>query len=155
MATGSLTFPQDRTAVLIYDGLCPLCQRSVAVLKRLDWFGRLTYADARNPDTWPESPVPIDQERSLEEMHLVTPDRQSVYAGFFAFRWLAGRLPLLWVAWPALYLPGIPAIGTRVYRYIAKNRFGLVPCTDGACAVPQQTSASSGSGAKARTNSAA
>lgn len=25
------------TAVVLYDGDCPLCQKSIAVLKRLDW----------------------------------------------------------------------------------------------------------------------
>src|SRR5262249_15442322 len=39
----------ERPAVVLYDGQCPLCRRSVALLRRLDWLGRLAYADARDP----------------------------------------------------------------------------------------------------------
>ena len=122
--------------VVLFDGMCPLCRKSVAILKRLDWLRRLSYHDARDFEHLPESAVPLEQERMLQEMHLVTPDRKKVYAGFHAFRWIAGRLPLLWAIWPLLFLPGVPWLGRRVYRWVAKNRYNLVPCHDGACALP-------------------
>ena len=31
---------------VLYDGACPLCRRTVAALRRLDWFRRLRFADA-------------------------------------------------------------------------------------------------------------
>ena len=37
---------------------------------------------------------------------------------------------------PLLYLPGVPAVGQRLYLWVARNRYHLVPCHDGACAVP-------------------
>ena len=33
-----------RRGHVLYDGQCPLCLKSVGVLKRLDWFGRLRAA---------------------------------------------------------------------------------------------------------------
>jgi predicted DCC family thiol-disulfide oxidoreductase YuxK len=123
-------------AVVLYDGACPLCQRSVAILKRLDWRRKLAYQDARDVAHLPETAVPLDPNRLLQEMHLVTPNRKKVYAGYRAFRWMAGRIPLLWPIWPLLFLPGIPWIGQRVYRWVAKNRYNLVSCHDGECAVP-------------------
>lgn len=128
---------RDSRAIVLFDGTCGLCQKSVAVLKRLDWKRRLAYHDARDVEHLPASAVPLDPERMLQEMHLLTPDRQRVYAGFRAFRWMAGRLPLLWAFWPLLFLPGVPWLGQRVYLWVAKNRYNLVPCHDGQCSIKQ------------------
>ena len=123
-------------AVVLYDGECPLCQKSVGILKRLDWLRRLHYQNCRELDRLPPSPVPLDEQKMLEEMHLVTPRRDAVYHGFAAFRWMAWRLPLLFTFAPLLYLPGVPTLGQRAYRWIAKNRYKLVPCHEGVCHVP-------------------
>ena len=123
-------------ALVLFDGACAFCRQSVAWLKRLDWLGRLAYRDARDPGPLPETPTPLEPARLLEEMHLVTPDRGHVYTGFAAFRWIAARLPLLWLVTPVLYLPGVPWLGRRLYHWVARHRFRLVPCRTGQCAVP-------------------
>jgi predicted DCC family thiol-disulfide oxidoreductase YuxK len=123
-------------AQVLYDGQCPFCRRSVALLKRLDWLGRLSYSDARDRAHLPAGPPSLDPNRLLQEMHVVTPDHRHVYHGFAALRWLAWRLPLLWPVAPLLYLPGVPALGQRLYLWVARNRFRLVPCHGGVCAVP-------------------
>jgi predicted DCC family thiol-disulfide oxidoreductase YuxK len=125
-------------AVVLYDGQCRLCQRSVALLRRLDWRGRLAFRDARDPSGRPTSPAPLKLDRLLFEMHVVTPDRRRVFAGFDAFRWIAGRLPALWLLVPLLYVPGVPTLGRRIYLWVAKNRYNLVPCADGQCALPRR-----------------
>jgi predicted DCC family thiol-disulfide oxidoreductase YuxK len=130
------TAAKTQPALLLYDGLCPLCQKSIKVLRRLDWLGKLAYQNARDVERVPSMDPPLQLERMLEEMHLVTPDGQSVYVGFYAFRWLAWRLPLLIPLAPLLYLPGMPWLGGKVYRWVARNRFNLVPCNDGQCQVP-------------------
>jgi len=68
-------------------------------------------------------------------MHVLSPDRRATHAGFYAFRWMAWRLPLTMLAAPLLYLPGVPWLGRRVYHWVARNRFKLVPCHDGGCKV--------------------
>ncbi|MGL6094369.1 MAG: thiol-disulfide oxidoreductase DCC family protein [Fimbriiglobus sp.] len=128
--------PFPGRAVVLYDGQCPLCQRSVAILKKLDWLGRLAFQNGRDTEHLPPSAVPLVPQRLIEEMHLVTPDRQRVVAGFGAFRWMAWRLPLTLPLAPLAYLPGVPWFGNRIYRWVAKNRLNLVPCHDGGCRVP-------------------
>lgn len=124
--------------VVLYDGRCPLCQRSARSLRRLDWRRRLHFQDCRDAANLPPSAVPLDAGRMLEEMHLVTPDRRRVYAGFAVFRWMAWRIPvLLPFAW-LLYLPGVPWLGRRAYRWVARNRYHLVPCHDGVCKLPRR-----------------
>lgn len=122
-------------ATVLFDGDCPFCRRSVRILRSLDWLGRLAFQSARETDRLPPCAVPLDPNKLLEEMHLLTPDGERVYVGFSAFRWIAWRLPLTWPVAPLLYIPGVLPIGNRVYRLIARNRFDIVPCDDH-CRVP-------------------
>src|SRR5438309_2105519 len=99
-----------KKALVVYDGDCPLCRKSVRLLKGLDWLNVLAFLDARDPEQVEALPVPVEPQRLLEEMHVVTLDGQEVYHGFEAFRWLAWRLPLLWAVAPFLYLPGVKSL---------------------------------------------
>jgi predicted DCC family thiol-disulfide oxidoreductase YuxK len=127
--------PNPRGQVL-YDGQCPLCLKSVGILKRLDWFHRLAYVNARDQEHLPRSEAPLDPDRLMQEMHVLTPDGRRLYHGFAALRWMAWRLPLLWPVAPLLYIPGVPWLGQRLYLWIARNRFRLVPCHGGVCTLP-------------------
>ena len=122
-------------AAVLYDGQCALCRKSVEYLKFLDWFGTLRYQNARDIENLPASKTPLEPVRLLEEMHVVTPDGRGLYHGFTALRWLAWRLPLLWPVAPLLYLPGVPRLGQRLYLWVARNRFHLVPCHGGVCQI--------------------
>ena len=44
-------------------------------------------------------------------------------------------LAAAYVAWP-----GVPWVGNKVYLWVAKNRFKLVPCKDGVCSLPTNPS---------------
>lgn len=134
-------------AVVLFDGQCAFCRKSVEILQRLDWCGRLRFQDARDPSGWPPSPVPLREERLMEEMHVVPLKGDRLYHGFGAFRWMAWRLPLLWPLAPFLYVPGVPNLGQRLYLWIAKRRYRLMPCHDGVCTLPPQRPASDRSGA--------
>jgi predicted DCC family thiol-disulfide oxidoreductase YuxK len=139
----SATIEQNVTtkAVVLYDGECPFCQRSVAILRKLDTRHKLDIRDCRNPDNIPEAAAHVPPKRFLEEMHVVTPSG-GIHSGFKAFRWMAGRMPLTMVLWPFLFIPGVPWIGQKVYLWVAKNRYKLVPCDDtGECKVPQKAPA--------------
>ena len=127
--------PSARQGQVLYDGQCALCLKSVGILKRLDWLGLLTYVDARDREHLPPSDAPLDPERLMQEMHVLTPDGRGLYHGFGSLRWLAWRLPLLWPLAPFLYLPGVPGLGQRLYLWIARNRFRLVPCHGGVCSI--------------------
>jgi predicted DCC family thiol-disulfide oxidoreductase YuxK len=127
--------PAPGKGIVLFDGDCPFCRRSVAILRRLDWLGRLHFQSARDVEHLPPAEVPLDPKRLLDEMHVLTPDRQRAHAGYRAFRWIAWRLPLTLPIAPLLYIPGVPWLGNRVYLWVARNRMELVPCTDGACPV--------------------
>lgn len=138
ISSSPATDPAAGRAIVLYDGKCPLCRRSVRILKRLDWLKKLHCQDCRDVQRWPRCDVKLDLERLLEEMHLVTPDRSRAYAGFAAFRWMAWRLPLTWCAAPLLYLPGAHWLGNRAYLWVARHRYNLIPCREGVCTVPHR-----------------
>jgi predicted DCC family thiol-disulfide oxidoreductase YuxK len=137
LAAGPMHRTAARRALVLYDGNCPLCRKSVKMLQGLDWFSVLSYVNVRDPEQVRALPVPVPAtpERLLEEMHLLTPDGGACYHGFGAFRYMAWRLPLLWFLAPFLYLPGMATLGQRVYLWVARNRFRLVPCHGGVCRI--------------------
>ena len=136
--TDSVDRARSARAQVLYDGQCELCRRSVRLLRRLDWLGRLSYVDVRTQGNRTALPL----ERLLAEMHLLPPEGSEIYHGFGAFRWMAWRLPLLWPVAPLLFLPGVPSLGQRVYLWVARNRFRLVPCHGGVCTVDHQSRSS-------------
>jgi predicted DCC family thiol-disulfide oxidoreductase YuxK len=123
-------------AVVLYDGDCPLCRKTTSILKRLDWFHRLALHNCRDTAHIPKNTAHLDSARMIQEMHVLTPDRGHALSGFRAVRWIAGRIPLMWSLYPLLFIPGMPSLGQRLYLWIARNRFKLVPCRDGVCTIP-------------------
>jgi len=131
-----VTPPRYDQGIVLYDGTCAFCRASVGLISRLDWLDRLSFQDATDRASWPKTTVSLEMTQLMDQMHLITPDRARSFAGFRAFRWMAGRLPLLWPVVPFMYIPGVPQLGQRVYMLIAKYRYNLVPCIDGVCSIP-------------------
>jgi predicted DCC family thiol-disulfide oxidoreductase YuxK len=127
-------------AIVLYDGDCPLCRKTTAILERLDWFGRLRFHNCRDTACIPPNTAQLDPERMIQEMHVLTPDRTRAYAGFRAVRWIAGRVPVLWPLYLLLFIPGMPTVGQRLYPWVARNRFHLVPCRGRVCTIPPKRS---------------
>ncbi len=122
-------------AIVLYDGECPLCRKTTAILKRLDWLHQLRFHNCRDTAGIPANTAHLEPARMIAEMHVLTPDRTTALSGFRAVRWIAGRVPLLWPLYPLLFVPGMPRLGQRIYLWIARNRFHLVPCHDGVCTI--------------------
>src|SRR5437588_10738 len=56
-----------KKAVVLYDGACPLCRKSVRLLHSLDWFNVLAFADVRDPEQVPRLPRPVEPKRLLDQ----------------------------------------------------------------------------------------
>ena len=107
---------------LVYDGLCPLCLRTMAVLDWMDWRRRLAFVDLERE--WPAaaSIAPeLSPDQARHAMHLVGPDG-TVCRGYDAFSRLARVLPPLWPLVPVTLLPFADRAGTALYRLIARRR---------------------------------
>lgn len=129
------------SVTVLYDGQCVLCQQSLRVLHALDWRKRLHPMDAQDQDLVMAHYPHLDYEALMGAMHVVTPTGDTL-VGFFAVRYLARFLPLLWLLLPLLYLPGMNWLGPRVYAWVARRRYtinrlaGRPVCEDGYCKIP-------------------
>jgi predicted DCC family thiol-disulfide oxidoreductase YuxK len=104
--------------VLIYDGDCEFCRRSVV---------RLRHMTGDRVDTRPFQEVAkqfpnISLEQFQASVQLVQPDG-SVYVGAEAvFRTLASNPNHGWPLWMYLEIPGVARMTEFLYRLVARNR---------------------------------
>ncbi len=115
--------------VVLFDGSCGLCRRSVTMVRMFDWLHRVhvvDFHDASVRKRWaPDTPL-----ASLERaMHVRLPSG-TFDTGFRGFRTLATQLPLLWPLVPLLFLPGMAVPGERMYNAVASRR---MRCSNGVC----------------------
>ena len=116
---GQKLFPVK--AILIYDGNCELCRRTIAILNVFDILNRITYVNALNRSEIEKTSVAwIKEEVMMKDMCFVT--GQKLKKGYEAYRALSWRIPFLWLAAPFLYLWPIPFFGKHIYRKIADSR---------------------------------
>lgn len=80
--------PSDPVTVW-YDGACPLCQREIALMRRLDRAGRIRFVDAASGD----SSCPLDRAVLLARFHALEDGRMLSGAAAFAAMWRA--IPVL------------------------------------------------------------
>lgn len=132
-------------AVIIFDGDCGFCTRSVRLGQSLDWLKTLRWLP-RFSDEAMKLSVPLEaSERALQ---MVCGD--SVFAGWRALKRMAVRFPLFWMVcaglvwltpWSALVIaiglsPVANWIGDPVYAWIARNRLRIAGST---CALPDRS----------------
>ena len=123
---------------VLYDGDCPFCCKSVELLKKLDWLGKLDYVNVRDESQAFLKAPPVAGAPLLEQMHVLTRDGLRLHGGYHAIRFMAWRFPATWLAAPFLYLPGMTWLGQKIYLWIARNRFKIVPCEHGVCSLPRK-----------------
>jgi predicted DCC family thiol-disulfide oxidoreductase YuxK len=118
---------------VLYDGACPRCRASMALVTAADPDRVIEPIDLTAVDV--ESlHVGLTKKACMESMHVLS--RYGwVTAGLDAVRSLAAWLPLFWPFAFFAWLPGVAWAGRRVYRYLAATRPRDVPCTDDVCGI--------------------
>jgi predicted DCC family thiol-disulfide oxidoreductase YuxK len=122
---------------VLYDGHCPLCLRTVRVLRFFDLFTRLECIDFRRLDLAEYNrrhKFALTTQDLDREMYVIS--RGEAYIGYYGYRVLALALPAFWPLSPLMFLPGVSWVGERVYGYIARNRLALVHCDSHCPTVP-------------------
>jgi len=117
--------------VVLFDGGCPMCRRTVRRIRALDWRHRLRFVDATDAAARERIAPGLTEAAVLIQMYVV--DQHARYAGFEAALQISRVVPLLWPVWLVGRLPGIRSLGHFVYRTIASNRVRRGRCTDDLC----------------------
>ena len=100
-----------------HDGACPLCRREIALFRRLDRAGRITFVDVSGDD-----PVacPIDRDAMLARFHAREDGHLLSGAAAFAAMWRA--IPLLRPIGLAARNPTVLAMLDAVYARFLRIR---------------------------------
>lgn len=115
--------PEPQLALFI-DGFCPKCQRTAALLRKLDARRALRISSFRHSDEYSAHGITAD---ALERrMHAVSLRTGEVTQGFAAVRAVASQVPYLCPARPFLALLGLTGVGERLYDALAARRV-IVP----------------------------
>ncbi len=119
---------------LLFDGACPRCRASLAVISAADPERLVEPLDLTAADLGKIHPS-LTHEACMRAMHLVRDDGR-VFVGYDALVILGRWLPLFWPAGLVGGLPGIRSLGRRVYQIIADSRPRDAVCNDDVCAIP-------------------
>ncbi|HEU0066496.1 MAG TPA: DUF393 domain-containing protein [Sphingomonas sp.] len=110
-----------------HDGACPLCRREIALVRRLDRRGAITFVDVSDPASGcvsdPASGCPIDRDALLARFHALEDGRMLSGAAAFAAMWRA--IPRLRPFGLAARNPLVLAALERTYRLLLRARPGL------------------------------
>ena len=108
----------DGRRVILFDGVCALCNTAVDWIRSRDRDGRFEFLPYQSAaERFPE----LEPERLAEALHVVLPDGR-VYAGADAAPWIFGALPgWSWVA-KVLALPVLRALAPAAYAWLARRR---------------------------------
>ena len=86
-----MTIGSSTRLTVWHDGACPLCQKEIALMRRLDRRGAIRFVDAADPGAAAE--CPIDPAQLLARFHAEEDGRLLSGAAAFAAMWRA--IPLL------------------------------------------------------------
>ena len=118
---------------VLYDGACPRCRASVALILSADPDQVVRPIDLTAVDVRTIHPE-LTLEACVRSMHIVT-QQGVVKSGFDAVRGIGARLPLFWVPAVIGMIPGVASAGRLVYNRLAATRPRDVPCTDEVCGI--------------------
>ncbi len=148
--TGSkLAAARRRLAVTVYyDGACGLCNRTMHIIRSLDWIRLVQYVDVSSlPDA--DLPLGVTRERLLNEMGVAT--SRSVRFGFAGHVRVFSRLPLTMIfvipLGVLMWAPPVMSIGNALYARIARKRLLRSAGGGDICAIDSSNGASDGIGA--------
>lgn len=123
MQTGSRT-----ELTLLYDGLCPICRKEVAWLKRLNSEQKIAFQDINAAD-FNASQYGISHQLLMAEIHALKANGQLI-KGMPVFRALYQAVGLGWLLAPTGW-PLLKPLFDWLYQYFAKHRGKLGSWLDG------------------------
>lgn len=111
----------QRKITLVYDNDCGFCKNSLRIVKKFDWFNRVSLVPSCSNNYYTDI---LDVNRLNFEMGAVE-ENEEIYYGADAFEQVFSKVPLFWVIAIIMKIPGTIYVSRFVYKYIAKTRHKL------------------------------
>jgi predicted DCC family thiol-disulfide oxidoreductase YuxK len=134
---GLVTGPDQPLLTVVYDGACPRCRASMALVLSADPDHVIDPVDLTAVDVRTIHPS-LTGEACMQTMHVVT-TQGIVAVGFDAVRAIAAKLPAFWMVALVGSIPGVAWAGRSLYNRIAVTRPRDVACTDDVCGLSSRT----------------
>ena len=117
-----------------YDAECPLCVKVVVVIQHIDVFNKISCLSVQEYASKEAALENFSEEELLINIHGVT-NKRRVNVGYEAYTHLLKHTIYLYPLALLMTLPGISAIGKKIYQYIAGDRL-TNRCTEENCMLP-------------------
>jgi predicted DCC family thiol-disulfide oxidoreductase YuxK len=106
--------------IILYDNRCLFC---INIKNRFDKFDRKKNLNWVGIDDFDYKKYRLKKEKLLEEIHLIQNGR--VYKGYYAFKQICKKIPILFPLYITMLIPGIDFIGDKIYKFVAKHRYKI------------------------------
>ena len=125
--------------VVIYDGDCGFCQKSIQIVQKLDWLKKLNCIPFQTENLL-QSYKDLSIERCKKEIILVieTKEGKTYFGGYDAFKKMIVYFPLTFLFSWFFFLPPVARVGRIVYKKIAENRH-RIKISGAACKIENHT----------------
>lgn len=128
--TNLLSFKSPRVT-FFYDGECPLCYRTVIVLKHLDVLRAVEFQGLQSGGFQRKELEAFSREELIHNIFSLT-RKGKILKGIDTYVFLFKRIPALTIPGLLMSIPGVHHIARWVYRKIASSRY-VERCTDDTC----------------------
>lgn len=106
---------------VIYDGKCGLCCRAIGVLRSLDILQAIDWVSLHDKKMMSDADLKhLNHEKCLLNMHAVSGGRTR--QGYYAYRMLLERMPILWGLLLLMYVPPVAWVGKIIYGKVARKQ---------------------------------
>ncbi len=109
---------KNKKYILFYDSDCGFCHYTIRIIKRLDIYNRITFADKNYNDEKPKNFDSLNKETAI----LFNPENKSIWIKHQAFGKLLCILPLGFMIGWIFFIPLVTNFFEIVYTFVAKNR---------------------------------
>lgn len=123
-----MTAPSKTELTLLYDGLCPICNKEVAWLQRLNSAQKVAFQDINAAD-FNAAQYGVSYEQLMAEIHAQLADGQLI-KGMPVFRALYQAVGLGWLLAPTAW-PILKPLFDALYQSFAKHRSKIGGWLDG------------------------
>lgn len=121
---------KDNRLIIIYDGHCVLCTRTVARLMKLRTTVDIESIPLQDERTFTILPDGYDYNLLDKEIHVIDMSSGRIIRGAEAIVYVMMKLPSLRYVSMMYRIPGMKWLASRIYQWIAKRRYDLFGKTD-------------------------
>jgi len=103
--------------IVAYDNTCLFCIEAKQDIDKIDKGKKLEWVGI---DKFKYKKYKLKKKDLMEEMYLI--DNNKIFKGYYAWKEISKKLPLLYPMYLISLIPGVDFIGDKIYKIVAKHR---------------------------------